>query len=638
MKTSENTGLVKLTLAASLAAALAACRGGGSDAPPATAPSTAAAQLTGKAIDGYLSGATVCLDNGQGTCDTTQATTTTDASGNYTLAVNGSATGKTLDVVVTSTTKDVSNSNAAFPSTFTLSAALQGGTTQNVTPLTSLVAAQMKKGLTYQQATTAVQALTGSSVDPNADYVANGDSQSASLASQVVSTMQKYAANGALAPAAATNVLNAIVATGSPAAVTPAAVLAQANALATPVDAAVALSSPLYVTDDFLVGVSAFTTGQTSQNPTVNIALRDAYTLSGSTLTIGQEQFGYPGGSWTPVSPVGVWDEDRDTGLGVSLLDGATGVYEMKADSTWTGFLSNAQLYPAISLSSAGSNLAGTDPNTGIGYTLQYRQTDVSGQPLASAVPFYYSLAGQNPAAALMQGVFASGTTEYLGNASYADDQVILPVDADTVQTSIYGSDTTADFGEGITLNGVAVPDPNNLGTVGQTYTSVQQVIGMPLTVSNDPTTGGAGGTLVLSANGQFQITGLPVYVTYPPTVAASTAPATTTVNVTGTWATYARNPNVLVLSLPATFNQAIYSQDNVTEAIRDGAKFVIALQNGRLKSGFLIPAGTVNITPQFTAPVAAQIATALLATGSQIGTQPTVAAVQTKAAARSNR
>jgi hypothetical protein len=160
----------------------------------------------------------------------------------------------------------------------------------------------------------------------------------------------------------------------------------------------------------------------------------------------------------------------------------------------------------------------------------------------------------------------------------------------------------------------------------------VQQVIGMPLTVSNNPSTGGPGGTLVLSANGQFQITGLPVYATYPPTVSATpagAAPATTSVNVTGTWTTYARNPNVLVLSLPATFTQAIYSQDNVTEAIRDGANFVIALQNGRLKSGFLIPAGTVSITPQFTGQVASQIESALLATGPQIVSQTPVAAVQ---------
>jgi hypothetical protein len=584
--------------------------------------------MTGKAIDGYLSGATVCLDNGQGACDTSQPTTTTDANGNYSLTVSGNTAGKTLDVVVTSGTTDVSNNSAPFLNTFTLSAVLQGGNTQNVTPLTSLVAAQTKKGLSYQQAVTAVQAVTGNSGDLGVDYVANGDSDTALLASQVVATMQKYASGGTLDPVTARNVLNAIVATGSPGSVTPAAVLAQANVLATAVDASTALSSPLYVTDDFLVGVSAFTAGQTTQSPTVNIALRDTYTLSGSTLTFGQDQFSYPDGDWTPVSPVGVWDANRDTGLDVSLLDGSTGVYEMKADGSWTSFLPNAQLHPAINLTSAGSSLSGTDPNTGIGYTLQYRQTDVSGQPLVNAVPFYDSVAGQGPATALMKGVFAQGTTEFLGNASYSGDQVILPVDADTVQTSLYGSDTTADFGEGITVNGVAIPDPNNLGVVGQVYTSVQQVVGMPLTVGIDPKTGGPGGALILSADGQFQITALPVYTDYPPTGPAGSVP-TTTVNVTGNWATYAANPNMLVLTLPATFHNAIYSQDNVTEAVLGGAKFVIALHNGRLKSGFLIPANTVKVTPQFTGTVASQIAAALLATGPQIVSQATAAAAQ---------
>jgi hypothetical protein len=50
--------------------------------------------------------------------------------------------------------------------------------------------------------------------------------------------------------------------------------VAQANALAKPVAATTALATPLYVTDDFLVGVSAFTTDQTAQSPTVNIGLR----------------------------------------------------------------------------------------------------------------------------------------------------------------------------------------------------------------------------------------------------------------------------------------------------------------------------------------------------------------------------
>jgi hypothetical protein len=629
VKSFRNTGILNLSMCSVAVATLAAC-GGGSGTSAGSSDSgnaTQTTQITGKAIDGYLAGATVCLDDGKGACDPSEPSTTTDANGNYSLIATGNIAGRTLDVLVTPTTTDATNGNATFASSFALSAVLQGGTTQNVTPLTSMVAAQMKKGLSFQDATAAVQTVAGGGVDPGADYVANGDSHTASLASQVVSTMQAYAANGTVTSAMGLNVLNAVVAAGDPAAVTPAGVLAQANAIASPVDASTALAQPLHVIDDFLVGVSAFTAGQTSQSPTVNIALRDTYSLSDSVLSTSQEQFSYPDGGWTPVSPVGIWDGYRDTGLGGSLLDGSTGVFEMKADGSWTGFLPDAQLHPAISLTSSGSSLSGTDPNTGIGYSLQYRQTDVSGQPLSSAVPFHYSLAGQGAAAPLMQGVFASGTTEYLGNESYSSDQVILPVDADTVQLSIYGTDTTPDFGESITNNGVAIPDPNNLGTVGQTYTSVQRVIGMPLNVSATPQTGAPGGKLVISANGQFQITGLPVYVDYPPKTTGGQAAATTAVDVSGTWTTYARNPNVLVLSLPATFRQAIYSQDNVTEAIRDGAKFVIALHNGRLKSGFLIPAGTVSITPQFADATANQIASALLATGTQLVSQTTLAA-----------
>jgi hypothetical protein len=627
VKTTCNTGLVKLTLSSMAAAALAACGGGGGGSTASTpAAPTASTQVTGKAIDGYLAGATVCIDDGKGACDPSQPSTTTDVNGNYSLKVAGGIAGKTIDVIVSSTTTDTTNGNAAFQNGFTLSAVLQAGSSQNVTPLTSMVAAQVKKGLSFADATTAVQGVAGTGVDPAADYVANGDTHSASLAAQVVGTMQAYAANGTVTPAIGINVLNAIVAAGTLAAVTPASVLAQANAVAAPVDATTALAQPLHVIDDFLVGVSAFTAGQTSQSPVVNFALRDTYTLSGSTLSVGQEQF--TDGAWAPISPVGVWDVQKNTGLGVTLLDGSTGVFEMKADGSWTDFLPNAQLHPAISVTPAGSGLAGTDPNTGIGYSLTYRQADVSGQPFASAVPFYYSLAGEGAAAPLMTGAFASGSNVYLGSTSYAADQVILPVDPDTAQTSLYGSDTSSDFGESLAVNGVAIADPNILGAVGQTYTSVQQVIGMPLSVGIDPKTGGVGGTLVLSAGGQFQITGLPVYASYPPAT-ANTVPATTTVNVNGTWTTYARNPNVLVLTLPASFRKAIYSQDNVTEAILDGAKFVIALHNGRLKSGFLIPAGTTVVTPQFAGNVADQLGNALLAAGTQLVSQQPLAASQ---------
>ena len=81
-------------------ALLAACGGGGGGSSGSAA--TSSTQLSGKAIDGYLSGATVCFDNGQGACDTSLPSTTTDANGNYTLNVSGSVTGKQLDAQVSS--------------------------------------------------------------------------------------------------------------------------------------------------------------------------------------------------------------------------------------------------------------------------------------------------------------------------------------------------------------------------------------------------------------------------------------------------------------------------------------------------------------------------------------------------------
>lgn len=46
---------------------MAACGGGGDGSSTAPTSSTATTQqLTGKAIDGYLVGATVCFDDGQG--------------------------------------------------------------------------------------------------------------------------------------------------------------------------------------------------------------------------------------------------------------------------------------------------------------------------------------------------------------------------------------------------------------------------------------------------------------------------------------------------------------------------------------------------------------------------------------------
>ena len=77
-----------------VAMSMAGCGGGGgsgSSVPSSTTTTPVAATtviLAGKVADGYIQGATVCLDmNNNKVCDAGEPTATTDASGAYTLNV-----------------------------------------------------------------------------------------------------------------------------------------------------------------------------------------------------------------------------------------------------------------------------------------------------------------------------------------------------------------------------------------------------------------------------------------------------------------------------------------------------------------------------------------------------------------------
>ena len=85
MKAKKRTGLSKHILGLSVATALAACGGGGDSGPSQPSaggggtPTTPAPAVTGKAIDGYLVGATVWLDlNNNGVCDSGEPTAVTN--------------------------------------------------------------------------------------------------------------------------------------------------------------------------------------------------------------------------------------------------------------------------------------------------------------------------------------------------------------------------------------------------------------------------------------------------------------------------------------------------------------------------------------------------------------------------------
>lgn len=126
-----------LAMAAS-AALLSACGGGGGTV-------AAANTLSGVAVDGYLQGATVFLDqNLNGLQDAGEPSTTTDLNGRYTLdysSVTGSITG--LSVVVTGGVDSDTGFAFAGKLTAPVETARQG---QVVTPLTTLVNAMVAHG------------------------------------------------------------------------------------------------------------------------------------------------------------------------------------------------------------------------------------------------------------------------------------------------------------------------------------------------------------------------------------------------------------------------------------------------------------------------------------------------------------
>lgn len=582
---------IQIALGASLGSLtlLAACGGGGGGSgSSAGSTTTSTSQLSGKAIDGYLAGATVCFDNGQGACDTTLPSTTTDANGNYALKVSGDMTGKQLDVLVTTNTTDGGNK---FTSTFTMSAVVSGSS-QNVTPLTTMVVAQIKAGKSQTDATAAVQNLVGSSVDPNADYVANGDTNTAGTAASMISHMTALAGQGPISWSQVQATMNAYGAKGNVNGVEQSDVDGQlANpAYSSPVDATTALATPLYTVDGDL---SQFIVGSSTISAALS-PVRENFTLSGSTLSVAQEI--QSNGVWSAASPVGSYDAGF-SGSWVSN-DAGVGAYLMKPDGTWTSWLTAAQLHPSYSLSTVGSKLVGADPNTGDAVTVAYRTIDVSGQPLSSALQIDY----RNPVRGAMTGAFASGTTAYLATAAYANDRLML-VNQGLGMPWING----ADVNSSTTVNGsvlYALGDPNT------TYTSVQQAVGTQTDI--------AGGCLLLSiqAGGVAQ-------VVESGKSGCNYSNEPLSFPVTGSWSAYSRNANVITISLPKSVGApTVPIDDDIKNVINAGGSLVVGLMNGKLMGGYMLPASQEQTVAQFPAATTDTIATSMRAAAASLGIQ----------------
>lgn len=536
MNSSKYKQVLGLLLGGAAVLALAGC-GGGSDAGsvtdehgPAVTPS--GPQLTGKAIDGYLVGASVCLDmNGNNACDTGEPNAVTDDNGNYSLSVSGDMTGKRVLVLATTATKDKSRPGYTFPAGFSLSALVDGTTGQHVTPLTTMVIAQMESGLSQAGAQQAVAALVGGSVNLRDDYIASGDTNAATFASQVVDKVMQFTAGS---PGADTvrAVMNAIVAKGSVSAVTQADVAAagQAPVYAADVDAAALLAQPLYGYDTTVYPATGL--------PSL---VRERWTYAGGRFGAVSEEYTAASGAWSAV-PAGKYEENF-------------GQYALLPSGAWSSFISQQAQETPETVTISGNTVTGTDPNTGITDKLEFRRRAVGGQSYADVLGDWLD----DDLASQLSGLFAAGSNAYTA---------IHTSDSDVLTLLSYSQ-----CGTGPTIVEDGVSHCNFLGGPTQTYTAVEDVLDLNIPF---------GGTnmLQLSANGVAQVRDM----------------ATNTVVINSSkisWSKYARNPNVIVLNLTAANigNAAIRDSD----LIREGGKVVVALHNGRLKRGQLVPAGTVS-------------------------------------------
>lgn len=189
---------------------LAACGGGGggSSATPTATPVT----LSGKVIDGYITGATVCLDlNSNNTCDAGEPSTTSGANGSYTLPpYTGNIAGLQVIAVVGPTAVDADTGVIGAGNGYSLMA--PAAASQTVTPLTTLVSTTIAAGggesqVSIGEAISNVAASTGlpaAKIVAN-DYKAAADTTTATVAAATASALSQVTKTLAANPTIASN-------------------------------------------------------------------------------------------------------------------------------------------------------------------------------------------------------------------------------------------------------------------------------------------------------------------------------------------------------------------------------------------------------------------------------------------------
>ena len=161
---------------------------------------TGETSISGRAIDPYLAGATVCLADDDRVCLSDEASVTTDEQGNYTLTVSGKHFGESHQVVVTGG-RDV-ETNATFTGTVVALHEANATASLNITPLTTWLVAEYREANASTHATRRQleESLSGRyGLDFHADVVAaaeEGNTTGLRVSVELARSAELYDANG----------------------------------------------------------------------------------------------------------------------------------------------------------------------------------------------------------------------------------------------------------------------------------------------------------------------------------------------------------------------------------------------------------------------------------------------------------
>ena len=186
-----------LSVVAAVVLGTAGCGGGGGGSTPP--PSSGTTSASGKAVEGYLSGATVCFDmNINDACDPTEPFKITDANGDFNLTITDAqkkAAKPNAPILVQGGT-DIDNNKRLVG---VLKAPYADTTTTiNVTPLTTMVASMVAKGTPVDTAYATVGKAFGlSAAQVQADPIENNNSKAIKAAMSIdrIVTMMATDAN-----------------------------------------------------------------------------------------------------------------------------------------------------------------------------------------------------------------------------------------------------------------------------------------------------------------------------------------------------------------------------------------------------------------------------------------------------------